>query len=269
MIWLKQEAREVISQHCEFLKNSWINRFALDSKFLVKCNSFIFHSELWRSRQLACQYTQGEVSPESMLEYIQNCVYMLELMLLRNKNTDGILAHFEVIFSPQVSMSLPCLNENHINSVRRSHNSMSCFREKICNDLGYLTGSDRGKLIIDSWISLWRFSCISFPDLKLLQTKLDEIEKKIKWQQGASSSWISFLEKRQTLYPCISFLAKFVYTNQGEVSSSLASQLGYFVFPWDSCRKSEYYVYFHCQHCQCPYNSLHSSSCYDSLYKCC
>ena len=188
MVRLNPNVRNLLAERYETFLKTWIGRHTLDTKLYAKCRSFNLHSDLWKSRHLSRQYSLQQLSSEAMLHYIQNCVYVLELRLLRNETVDGTLAHFEVIFSPDVSMCLTCLNSQHVHAIRRSANSLISFKTKIEKDLNHLCEekSDKSdpekpvKLLIDSWLSVWRLSSISYPSMKFILAKLEQIEEKVR-----------------------------------------------------------------------------------------
>ena len=180
MIRLKHEVREMIAERYDSFKGAWLG--AIESKKLrTKWKSFKLCAELWNHRSLSRQYSLEEVSSTAMTEYIHNCVYMLQLRLLRNESGDAMLLHFEILFSPEVSSCLPCLNSQHVNIIRRSKHASNCFKKKIENDLKMCSEcSDR--LSIDLWLRTWRLSVIYTPCMKLLLTKLDALEEDINSQ---------------------------------------------------------------------------------------
>ena len=189
MIRLRPEIREMLAQRFEDFARVWITRYNLESSLYSKCQSFILHSELWKNRHLTRQYTHDEVSVEVMLEYILNCLCVLEFKLLDNQKIEGMLTHFEVIFSPHVSMCLLCLNSRHVHVIRQSVNSLIGFKRKIESDLIHLCQKEPKdieipeKILIDPWLNVWRLSSISCPNMKLLLAKLEEKEKQVNKEQ--------------------------------------------------------------------------------------
>lgn len=177
MIRLKPEVRESLAKRYESFIPSWLNRFKLDSRLYAKWQSFRLHSKLWKSRHLSHQYSLEEVSSLAMMEYVCNCVHVLELRLLKNEPVDAMMVHLGVLFSPKVSSCLPCLNDQHVNVVRRSANSLSSFKRKIENDLKPLCEERLDKISIDSWLAIWRLSSICFPSMKQFLSKLDTLEE--------------------------------------------------------------------------------------------
>ncbi len=188
MVRLKLDVRNKLADRYDNFRKDWIYRFKLDTKLYVKCQSFTLHTDLFKSRRLSRQYSLQELPSEAMLNYIQNCVYVLELRLLRNENVDGTLVLLEIIFSPEVALCLPCLSSHHIHVIRKSANSLLSFKGKLEKELSSLcvsksenTGPDKPeKVYMDSWLSVWRLASISYPSTKPILTKLEEIEESVR-----------------------------------------------------------------------------------------
>ena len=176
MIRLKPEVREVLANRYELFMQSWLGRFKLKSRLYAKWQSFKLHSDIWEKRCLSRLYSFEEVSSLAMVEYVSDCVHVLEFRLIRDETVDAMLVHFSVMFSPSVSSCLPCLNDQHVTVVRRSVNSLSCFKRKIENDLKPLCEDRLEKVLIDSWLNIWRFSSLCFPYMKQFLSKLDTLE---------------------------------------------------------------------------------------------
>ena len=209
MVRLKPNVRDVFADHYKSFVEAWIVRYNLNSKLYVKCQAFSLHSDLWKKRRLSRQYNLQELSSKGMLNYIQNCLYILELRLLRNESVDNTLAHFEVIFSPDVSICLTCLNNQHIQAIRRSTNSLISFKTKIenvlnslCEDKSEMSDPEKpGMLLIDSWLNVWRLSSISYPSMKFILAKLEKIEEKVReTQQRDPLGYIFWISERRYLH---------------------------------------------------------------------
>ena len=183
MIHLKPTVREIFAQRFESFVSHWLARFNLKSKLLLKCQSLDLHSELWQHRQLSCQYTTEQVSESVMLDYIQNCLHVLELKVITEEKVDGLLAHLEVIFSPSVSVCLPCLSRSHILAIRKSAKLLSTFRRKVEFDVSHICRhgnlETQEKIPIDLWLSTWRLGSISYPNIKILLAKMEELDNRV------------------------------------------------------------------------------------------
>lgn len=182
MVRLKSEIKaELANRYHEFV-TLWPLKTKLEANLQRGLLNFKLHSDLHTNRSLSRQYMPNEVSSTAMREYIQDSVHFLEFQLLNNspdnkKIIDSLIVHILAIFSPQVYIYLPqCLNEQHIQTVRRSHNSSKRFENYI--ETRQISVQDQ-VVKINEWLFMWRASCISPPAMKLLLEKINVLELKV------------------------------------------------------------------------------------------
>ena len=174
--------KELFAKRFESLSSLWMTKFDIKNTLLSKCKAFKLHLDLWKNRQLSCQYPQDAVSEQSMLQYLQDCLTVLDLRVM---NVQSMLVHLDVIFSPGVSICLPCLSYKHIHAIRQSSGCLILFEKEIEKELAHLTemipNSPKytGKVSIDSWLKVWRLSSLSYPNMQLMRVKLREFESRI------------------------------------------------------------------------------------------
>ena len=187
MVRIKREVTELFAAHCGHYCKSWIARYKLESKLYTNTRKFALHTDLWKNRHLTRQYSPQEISAEALHNYIQNCVYVLELKLLLDEVVDGTLNHFGVIFSPEISLNILSLGERHVKDIRKATNSLPKFKAKVEKDLKQLCEEKQSefedeseKLLIDSWLSVWRLCSLSHPSMKPILAKLDQIEESVR-----------------------------------------------------------------------------------------
>jgi len=180
MIRLEPTVLEIFAQRFESFIAHWLTRFNLKSNLLLKCQSLDLHSELWQHRQLSYQYTTDQISENVMLDYIQNCLHVLELKVVTKEKVDGLLAHLEVIFSPSVSVCLPCLSQSHIRAIRKSVKLLATFKRKVEYDVNHICRLEnletQEKIPMDLWLSTWRLGSISYPNIKILLANMEALD---------------------------------------------------------------------------------------------
>ena len=194
MTRFQHNVTEVIAGHFKMLGKQWLAKFDLEPKLMTNIQSFKLHAELIRHRSLNRQYTAQEISAVSLKEYIQNCVHLLELKLLKDEptdRTDPIIAHLLAIFSPKVSLYLSpqSLDDQHLETVRRSISSRMSFEKFIKDNFRKNQEKSREsdkKEKVNEWIFAWRASCITQPDMKSLKNEINSLEKDI--DQSAKKS---------------------------------------------------------------------------------
>lgn len=191
MLRLKQDVKDAMVQHYEGFIESWPVKFSLETRLQQKLQFFKLHAQLYSRQSLNRQYSLQEVSSLSLREYLQACVHLLELWVLKNqtKKIDNIIVHFVLIFSPQVYIYLPqCLRSPHVHTVRISENSRTCFADFINKEINRISGMN-DKVQINEWLLIWRASCISLPSLKMLNEKISALEAKVNSEADESKDY--------------------------------------------------------------------------------
>ena len=191
MLRLKQDVKDAMVQHYESFMEKWPAKFNLETRLQQKLQVFKLHAQLHSRQSLNRQYSLQEVSSLSLREYLQACVHLLELWVLQNqtKKIDNIIVHFVLIFSPQVYIYLPqCLRSPHVQTVRISENSRTCFADFIKKEIVRISGVN-DKVQINEWLLVWRASCIALPSLKMLTEKISALEAGVNGEAGESKEY--------------------------------------------------------------------------------
>ena len=176
------DTRDELAKHCKNFSTTWLTRFDLKKKLEPKFLSFRLHRQLWEHRHLVREWSVKEVSSEALRDYLQTSVHLLELRSLREKSTDGLIAHIVSIFTPRVYIYLPNrIKEDHITIVRRSVNSHGLFQQFIKSTVQANGSTEKfpDRIKADTWLMAWRASCISQPDLKYLFSMIQKLEKEV------------------------------------------------------------------------------------------
>ena len=172
------EARDELAKHCLKFKDCWLSYSELKMKLEQKLMTFHLHDQLWKEHHLKREYSMAEVSGEALRNYLQTSVQLLELFSLREERTGRLIASLVSMFAPNVYIYLSQRIEgSHIAVVRRSVNSHNKFRLYIKHTSFISDSSDH--LNVDSWLRAWRASCVSEPDMKLLFSMLQDLEKEV------------------------------------------------------------------------------------------
>ena len=179
MIRLEEDVKKAIANRYDDFVKDWLSQFDVETKLQRKFQSFTLHSQLWKERLLTRQYSSQEVSSLSMRNYLQTCLQLLELRLLKGDSTKNLIVNLLVIFSPQVSIYLPqCLNDQHVQTVRSSVRSLGCFKDWIMDSIEQ---QPQEKISVDRWLFIWRASCIAPPSIvNFLPSEMDKLEAKVK-----------------------------------------------------------------------------------------
>ena len=174
------KVKECISKHCVEYLYSWVSRFQLEREIPAKCESFFLHKQLLKKKFLERVYSSEEVSSEALRTYIQSCIQYLELRILLESGTDGVLSLILSLFSPQVTFYLSqTVTDQHVSVVRRSTNAHVAFRTWIKESTLLPAKKFPERVFVDHWLTSWRACCLCSPDLKPLTDFLGELEAEV------------------------------------------------------------------------------------------
>ena len=174
---LVSETKKALVDHCGRFTTKWQSHFELHQKLNSKLKQFKLHMEIYESKFLSHSFSSAEIPRDTLRDYIQTCVYVLELTDLKLIPTTDINPNILLlsIFSPQVSIYLP-LRESHMAVVRHSKRAHRAIGKWI-KSMVYENESE--KITVDSWLTAWRASCIMNGEMKLLQTSYEVQAKKV------------------------------------------------------------------------------------------
>ena len=171
------KVKDCISKHCVNYLYDWVSRFKLEREIPAKCESFFLHKQLMKKKYLEREYSLEEVSSEALRTYIQSCVQYLELCILLERDTDGLLSLILSLFSPQVTCYLSqTLNDLHVSVVRRSTNTHVAFRTWIKESTLLPAEKLPERVSVDNWLTSWRACSLFSPDMKPLSDFLGKLE---------------------------------------------------------------------------------------------
>ena len=196
--------RDLMANHCNSFVEKWLQDFQLSQKLVSKLNSFTVHKEIKEKRFLSHQYSAAEVSAVALQEYLQTCIYLLELCLLSQKlDTAEIRKLIFSVFSPQVSIYLP-LSKKHVTIVRNSVKANEEFHRWIKYTIPEQT-EHRDKIRFDPWLTAWRACCITVGEptalSSIIEKETDKINaeyEKFKNCQKQSSKSTEVSERKKT-----------------------------------------------------------------------
>ena len=166
-------ARDLMAKHVRSFVERWLQDFQLSQKLVFKLNSFSLHKEIREKRFLSRQYSIAEISAVALQEYLQTCIYLLELSLLSHRwDTGEVQTLIFSVFSPQVSIYLP-LSKKHVTIVRNSKVANEDFHRWIKSTIPEQT-EHKDKIRFDPWLAAWRACCITVGEPTVLSSIIDK-----------------------------------------------------------------------------------------------
>ena len=171
------KTKTALVDHCDKFTTKWQSHFELHQKLNSKLKQFKPHMEIYERKFLSHSFSSAEIPRDTLRDYIQTCVYVLELTDLKLIPTTDINPNILLlsIFSPQVSIYLP-VGESHMAVVRRSKGAHRAIGKWIKS---MVYENESKKITVDSWLTAWRASCIMNGKMKLLQTSYEVQAKKV------------------------------------------------------------------------------------------
>ena len=219
-----RDTRVLMAKHCTSFVEKWLNFFEVTQKLVSKSSSFSLHREIEEKQLLSRPYSIAEVPSLALENYLETCIYQLELSLLSNKiNTADITALGLIfsVFSPQVSVYLP-LSKKHVQTIRKSKKAGEEVHKWMKSEIPKQAERSGGKIKPDPWLTAWRACCITVGNTtalsniferkaerinaryKELKTPGNQSEKKSKMEKADSHS----SEKAKTILKSASKLSK-------------------------------------------------------------
>ena len=167
------KVQDKLTNHCSNFTNMWLSQCKFTTKLYCKLQMCLLNSSLFEHHQLLRFYPNIEVSEEQLSDYLHTIVKFVEVRSLKEENADSFIAVAISIFTPDVYFYLPeRVKETHISIVRKSVVSCSKF-DSYVNSIPIKVSN------IDSWLKLWRLSCINKTSEKLLHSMLQKIEREV------------------------------------------------------------------------------------------
>ena len=141
------------------LRSGW--KFSRYNRNLVsKLNLFSLHKEIREKWFLSCAYSIAEIPAIAFQDYLETCMYLLELSLLSHKiSTAEVTTLIFSIFS-QVSVYLP-LSKKHVETIWKSKKAGEQFHKWIKSNISEQAERSADKIRLDPWLLAWRACCIT------------------------------------------------------------------------------------------------------------
>lgn len=171
--------QDAMAEHCTSFVEKWLKVFQVPQKLVSKLSSFSLHKEIKEKRFLSRAYGVAEIPAIALQDYLETCIYLLELSLLSHKiSTAEVTALIFSIFSPQVSVYLP-LSKRHVETIRKSKKAGEQFHKWIESNISEQAERSADKIRLDPWLMAWRACCITVGNTTALSSLIEKQMERI------------------------------------------------------------------------------------------